>query len=588
MSHRHAQIAQIDTIDRVPPPRAAILALFAWAPWLFGASYYVDCAAGDDGASGREPSAAWRTLERINRAEFAPGDSILLKRGAACGGELAPKGSGAAGNPITLGAYGSGAMPVVNAAGREAAIKLTDQHDWEIRGIEATGSTEYGVHVSGAGVARIRVADCVIHGVNSTSKMSAKTSGLVVIDGELEDVVVDGVTAYDTNRWAGIILQGRRASRHVAVRNSVVHNVYGDGIVLYAVSDGAIERSAAWYTGLEPSYSIGTPNSIWTWACARCVVRETEGFYSDSPGVDGGVYDIDWADSDNLVENNYGHDSQAYCVSVFGAGSATTASEVRGNVCAGNGRSPRAALRHGDVFVYTWDKGSLDGVRIHDNTLLWDPPIDSPVLKVDAEFTGSRVNLFERNLIQSGTGWMLDASTAKMSLNGNRYVGSQDGWWIWNGARFDGLAAFQKGSEQEAAGTAVRGDSALGNAPAPQTAAPELASLPATWKPAAGKYALVAFLDSSADSRGESVVLRSAASQYGREGMETTVVSPEPPPQEWAMEGIGWLRGSPPKAKLPLTFLVDSGGRSLQRWEGYAPAKDVIFAIRRLCGPPAM
>ena len=566
--------------------RVAVAAFLLDAISLFGASYYVDCGPGDDRADGRTPASAWRTLERVGQTEFAPGNALLLKRGSTCEGTLWPKGSGAAGKPITLGSYGSGPMPLVDAAHQEAAIKLLNQHDWEIRGIEATGSTEYGVHVSGTGLARLRLADSVIHGVFSAGKMNAKTSGLVVFDGELEDVAVDGVTAYDTNRWAGIILQGRQGSHNVAVRNSTVHNVYGDGIVLFAVRDGVIERSAAWYTGMEPSYSIGTPNSIWTWSCARCVVRETEGFYSDSPGVDGGVYDIDWGDSDNLVENNYGHDSQAYCVSVFGAGSTTTASEVRANVCVGNGRSPRAALHHGDVFVYTWNRGSLDGVHIHGNTFLWDPPIESPVLKIDAAFAGSGANSFDHNVIESAGPWMLDASTAKVSLDGNIYGHSGDALWIWKGARFEGLAAFQKGSGQEAQGSAVRADAGFWR-PKPQPAGPELAAARVNWKATPGHYALISLLDSSPGSRGEAVVLRSAAAQYGRI-LNAVAVAAAPLPPEWSLEGVQVLVRGLPTGKRPLTSLVDPNGRVLYKWEGYAPAKDVIFAIRRLCGAPAM
>jgi hypothetical protein len=576
----------IATIDRVPLHRVAIAAWFVYAPSLFGASYYVDCAGGDDGASGRDAASAWRTLEKLNQREFVPGDAIRLKRGATCEGMLWPKGSGAAGNPITLGPYGAGATPVVKADGRDTAVRLLNQHDWEIRGIEAAGSTEYGVHVSGTGLARLRLIDCVVHGVNSTGKMTAKASGLVVFDGELDDVVVDGVTAYDTNRWAGIILQGRRGADNVAVRNSTVHNVYGDGIVLFAVRDGLIERSAAWYTGMEPSYSIGTPNSIWTWSCAHCVVRETEGFYSDSPGVDGGVYDIDWGDSDNLVEDNYGHDSQAYCVSVFGAGSVTAASEVRGNVCAGTGRSPRAALHHGDVFVYTWNKGSLDGVRIHDNTLLWNPPIDSPVLKIDAEFSGNGANSFDHNLIESSVPWMVDASSGRVSLDGNSYVYPGDGRWIWNGLRFEGLAGFQKVGGQEAKGSAARTDPGLLRTPRHQPLAPELTAARVDWKALRGHYALVGFLDSSPDSRGETVVLGSAAAQYGRI-LKTIAISPAKVPAEWNFEGVQAVTGPSPKGKLPLTFLVDPDGRMLYRWEGYSPAKEIVFAIRKLCGPPS-
>jgi hypothetical protein len=571
----------------VPSPRIAVAAFLLQASSLFGAAYYLDCAAGDDRASGRDPASAWRTLDKLNQTEFAPGDAIRLKRGATCEGMLWPKGSGAAGNPITLAPYGVGAMPLVKANGRDTAVNLRNQHDWEIRGLEAEGSTEYGVHVTGAGLFRLRLIDCVIHGVNSTAKMAAKASGLVVFDGELDDVVVDGVTAYDTNRWSGIILQGRRGSHNVTVRNSTVHNVYGDGIVLFALRDGVIERSAAWYTGLEPSYSIGTPNSIWTWSCANCVVREAEGFYSDSPGVDGGVYDIDWGDSGNLVENNYGHDSQAYCVSVFGAGSVTTASEVRGNVCAGNGRSPRAALRHGGVFVYTWENGALDGVRIHDNTLLWDPPIDSPALKIDAEFSGSGANSFDHNLIETSVPWMLEASTGKLSLDENRYVYPGEGLWIWNSLRFRGLAEFQKGSGQEAKGIAARTDPGIRRAPRPQPFPPELAAARLDWKALSGHYALVAYLDSSPDSRGEAVVLRSAAAQYARI-LKTIAISPSPIPAEWSLQGIQPLTQSQPKGKAPLTFLLDPNGRMLYRWEGYAPAKQVVFAIRKLRGAPAM
>lgn len=193
----------------------------------------------------------------------------------------------------------------------------------------------------------------MIHSVHSTDAMKTKMSGLVVFEASgkqiFRDIEIDGVTAYDTNRWSGIVVSGLGRglprngprSRDVVIRNSVVYRVYGDGIILFGVQNGVIERSAAWYTGMEPKYSIGTPNSIWTWTCADCIVRETEGFFSDSPGVDGGVYDIDWANDRNLVENNYGHDSQAYCVAVFGANGVTTASEIRGNVCAGTGRSPR-------------------------------------------------------------------------------------------------------------------------------------------------------------------------------------------------------------------------------------------------------
>jgi hypothetical protein len=60
----------------------------------------------------------------------------------------------------------------------------------------------------------------------------------------------------------------------VTVRNSVVHDIYGDGIVLFRVKNGLIDSNAAWRTGMQPAQSIGTPNAIWTWMCTDCVVSK--------------------------------------------------------------------------------------------------------------------------------------------------------------------------------------------------------------------------------------------------------------------------------------------------------------------------
>lgn len=72
--------------------------------------YYVDAHSGEDGNNGLTPAAAWRTLAQVNRAPLIAGDSVLFQRGNTWRGQLRPK-SGAAGAPITYGAYGSGPRP---------------------------------------------------------------------------------------------------------------------------------------------------------------------------------------------------------------------------------------------------------------------------------------------------------------------------------------------------------------------------------------------------------------------------------------------------------------------------------------------
>jgi hypothetical protein len=90
-----------------------LLALPAW-----GATYYVDCNAdGDAGAgTGTGAAVAWKTIAKVNASSFSAGDSILFNKGCTWREKLTVPSSGSAGSPITFGAYGSGAKPVISGA----------------------------------------------------------------------------------------------------------------------------------------------------------------------------------------------------------------------------------------------------------------------------------------------------------------------------------------------------------------------------------------------------------------------------------------------------------------------------------------
>jgi hypothetical protein len=81
-----------------------------------GASYFVDCAMGSDGNTGTSEAAAWQSLARANNASLAPGDDLLLKRGCVWTGPLVLTRSGTVDRPISVGAYGSGALPIIQNA----------------------------------------------------------------------------------------------------------------------------------------------------------------------------------------------------------------------------------------------------------------------------------------------------------------------------------------------------------------------------------------------------------------------------------------------------------------------------------------
>lgn len=632
--------------------------VIAWFASVAGATtYYLDCNAGNDNATGTSPDQAWRTLERANRQSLGPGDALLIRRGTRCSGTLKLQGSGALGRPARIGSYGDGPLPVIDARGAIAALEIEDQQHWVIESLEFTGGTLYGIHVSARrGTTRgIELRNVVVHGVHG--ELKTKSSGLIAVLGHepesvLERITIDGATCYDTSQWAGIIVRGasrENRARQITIRNSIVHHVYGDGIVLFQVEDGLIEYSAAWLTGLQPRETIGTPNGIWTWRCRRCTVQWTEGFWIDSPGVDGGVYDIDWGNEDNIVQYNFGHDAQGYCASVFGAqGEVTVNSVIRYNVCVNNGRSPKLARRQGEIYISTWDKGSIDAVRIHNNTIYWNPPIEAPVLQIDqADFTGPGPNLFERNVIYS-TSPLLIHSNLALKFDGNLYwqVSGKPPRWEYGQHAYHDWRTFQQKTGQELQGRyqdpllnallvpragspaldAVRCDptakvDAFGH-PLPQGKNCDLGAIEALppapdtrprrfvreaipkqdihGRSTLGVWTLLSFLaPDSALSRSQLVFLKAALVQYRGRGLRVLTVWPlkqaELIPLSYELDLGEVLAVADPERSIakahgvesyPASLLVDNAGRVIERWDGFAAPAHLGLLLRTLAGPP--
>jgi hypothetical protein len=426
--------------------------------------YYVDCSAFEKKGEGHAAETAWNGIAAINGHQFVPGDVIYLKRGTECHGLLWPKGSGTASGVIRLSAYGRGARPkVIAGPGDEEAFKLFNQEYWEVDSIDFAGGKIFGVFVSGdTGVLHhIHLRNLLVHDVHG-GDVKHKESGLVVISPgkvpqHFEDVLVEGVTAYETEQWAGILVGGgnfgevseENWNSRVVVRNSVVHNVYGDGIILFRVKDGLIENSAAWYTGMQPTQSIGTPNAIWTWMCKDCVVRRCEAFLTDSPGVDGGAFDIDYGNTRNSVLDSYGHDTQGYCIAVFGAGYVTQASVVQGNLCINNGKSPRMAQHQGAIFLWTWNGGAIENLRVEKNSIYWRPVGDFPAVLNRAEIRGSE-RVFRDNQIYSSGRKMVE-SNKQISFENNQYItcGASGARWTFDGQTYPTLETYRAGTGQE-------------------------------------------------------------------------------------------------------------------------------------------
>ena len=78
--------------------------------------FFVDATLGSDAGAGTQLD-PWQTIDpKVNGETFSPGDGVLLKSGEEWRETLTFPSSGSSGNPIVIGAYGTGDAPVVSGA----------------------------------------------------------------------------------------------------------------------------------------------------------------------------------------------------------------------------------------------------------------------------------------------------------------------------------------------------------------------------------------------------------------------------------------------------------------------------------------
>lgn len=558
-------------------------------------AFFIDCSASDAGdGSIAHP---WSSLAAAQAHPFAAGDRIALARGTVCHGAFSPQGSGTEASSIRLTAYGQGPRPRIAATAKDRqALLLFNQEYWLIDSLDLSGSNYYGIYVSGdkGTLHHIYLKNLYVHDVVG-GEMKNKDNGLVLVGPSsphvfFDDILVDGVIAAHTNQWAGILIGGgpfgygldAPLNTRITVRNSSVQDVYGDGIVLFRDSNSVIETSTAWQTGMQATQTIGTPNAIWTWTCTDCTVRDNEAFLTDSPGVDGGAYDIDWDNTRNIVDRNYAHDTQGYCVAVFGSGYVTSESVVRDNLCIDNGQSPRLSQLQGAVYLHTWNGGVIRGLRMEHNTILWNPPVASAAAIVnDAVMDGGPVTLTGNRIESSAPLFYSSNADLAPAANSYRYDSTGDARFTLGDRHNATLAALQAAGIEK--GTTLEKESA----PTPTEISLRIDATIDFTLDADGLLA--------SGPRAQLMVLRSLAAQYGPAALAVTVHlrgAPGSAAQQSLQANAlldldaGSIRFDHEAKQAGLICLHSSDGRLLEEWHGFQNAATLGGAVRARLGVP--
>ncbi|MGH9613559.1 MAG: right-handed parallel beta-helix repeat-containing protein, partial [Bryobacteraceae bacterium] len=260
---------------------------------LQSATYYVNSTAGSDANAGTSEQAAWKTLNRINAARFHPGDRILFKSGSVFDGQLAPKSSGAEGAPIVIDRYGKGPRPRIDGGGQvEDVVRLYNVQFIEVKNLEVTNhgadpAVRRGVHIFldnfGTGH-HIVLAGLYIHDVNGSNKRKDNGGIIFRTNGDKIPSRFDGLTIERNIVWkvdrSAIAAQSYHWNRlhwnpslHVVIRDNLVDDIGGDGIVPWATDGALIENNIARNCNRRAAtYNAG----IWPWSTDNSLFQLNE------------------------------------------------------------------------------------------------------------------------------------------------------------------------------------------------------------------------------------------------------------------------------------------------------------------------
>ena len=432
-----------------------------------GTTYYVNCSAASNG-SGTQAS-PWNSTSAVNAVTFQPGDQILFARGTTCNGSLAPQGSGTSGTPISIDAYGSGALPVIAAgSGATAAFELSDQSYWTVQDLQITGGVDYGVYVTGdtanAALTNIDLINLDVSAATGTTSVRGDSGEVYVYprgtDETISNVLINGVTAHDSNVGEGIFVGGAFGAfppgtvvptpgntpigQNVTIENSSAYNIAGDGILLTMVQNGTIQDSVAHNSGACSSCG-STPSGLWEWYCQNCTLQYNESYDNHTWGTsDGGAFDIDNYNSNNTLQYNYGHNNDGYCLAVFGDGYTPTNDIFRYNVCSDDEQKSNA----GSYELSIWPNTSSN-LQIYNNTFYFNPANGHSFMELTQ--AGAQ-GLFKNNIVYSTSADLLKNVASNVQFDNNIYYVSTGATptFTYAGTTYTGLAAYQAASGQDA------------------------------------------------------------------------------------------------------------------------------------------
>lgn len=436
-------------------------------------TYYVS-PTGVDTNNGTSQSTPWQTLSHVNAFAFAAGDTCLFQGNgwwvgnATTGQQLQPSTSGASGNPITFGTYGTGNAYIYNStvAGNYNGILVYDINYVTFNNFTCFGpdvmvnTTTSGVNAfSASGVyTGITINNCQAYGWYVGILVGSNVAGA-----GFSNVTINGCTT-NGNFYAGIWSYGTGTTgdgsgwqnSNITVTNCVATDNLGNkavttkwtgsGILLSSTNGGTISGCTASGNGQCNSYTSGGGVGIWAYYSNNVTISGNIAFSNQSgTQSDGDGFDLDIGCTNCTLEYNIAWGNWGAGI-LLDADSAANwnGNTVRYNITWGNGQNPlTAAGGYGELTTF----GPMGAHAVYNNTFVaTTSPLYSPAC-ITAEASSSTNGTYRNNIFyMAGTGHHILTTVAYAStavlFQGNNYSGatlSID----WNGTTYTTMAAWQ-------------------------------------------------------------------------------------------------------------------------------------------------
>lgn len=348
-------------------------------------TYYIS-PNGNDSNGGNSPDDAWRSIEKLNTFEFAPGSKILFEGGQSFPGNLALGSSDGNDpvNPILISSYGTGKAKILAGNGMGIYVYNTAGINIDNLIVEGSGMNsnlnsgiqfyndlpgntklEY-VRITNVEVLGFRKYGIVIGAYNGNSGFN----DIIIENAKVYDILDKGIASY------GTFSKTKTGYSHsnLIVRNAEVFNVpgfnkgshSGNGIELSDVQYSTIEHSTVYNCG-QGNTNCGGPVGIWYWDADQVTIQHNEVYnMSSGSGCDGGGFDLDGGVTNGVMQYIYSHDNDGagYLVGQFGGARPMDNIIVRYNISEND-----AGTNGGSVYLFNGDAvSSMNNINVYNNT----------------------------------------------------------------------------------------------------------------------------------------------------------------------------------------------------------------------------